>query len=136
MSMPPKVSYMTDIDCLEILYRFEFKNPAEVRDCVQNISPKAYDKGRPGLILKKLKKKSDPCNTLAKKDEKMEPATFEQRRALYNMYQAMRLPFSDPRFNAIHKMNKIEASVEIGRIKNLIQENGFPEKDKENADCY
>lgn len=63
----------------------------------------------------------------------MEPATFDQRRTLYNMYSAMKLPFSDPRFKAIRQMNKVEASVEIGRIKKTIQEKGFPVKEEGDA---
>lgn len=63
----------------------------------------------------------------------IELATFDQRRALYNMYSAMKLPFSDARFKAIHKMNKVEASVEIGRVKKTIQEKGFPVKEEDDA---
>lgn len=52
------------------------------------------------------------------------PATFGQRKAIYNMRQALRMSVSgirDMRFN--------EASREVARLKKIIAREGFPARE-------
>ncbi len=64
-----------------------------------------------------------------------EPATLNQRRALFNMYSALKIGFKDPRFLAIRNMSKGEASVKIAILKKEIEKNGLPEME-ESSDAY
>lgn len=56
-----------------------------------------------------------------------EPATLNQRRALFNMYSALKIGFKDPRFLAIRNMSKAEASVKIALLKAQFEQKELPE---------
>jgi hypothetical protein len=61
---------------------------------------------------------------------KTESATFNQRKALFNMLQALK---RDVR--CVHNLSKFEASRLLDELKKEIDENGFPERD-ENISKY
>ena len=59
-------------------------------------------------------------------------ATFNQRRALHNMYTALKKPMSETA--KIRTMSAVQASTAIRAAKREIEERGFPKEDEDNAD--
>lgn len=55
-------------------------------------------------------------------------ATFNQRRALFNMWTALH---EKDKLKTVHKLTFEQASAEIDKAKKQIEKKGFPQQDNE-----